>query len=431
VKRKIMNELLLWKDKKSDMPFMLIGARQVGKTYIIKEFCKKNYDKFLYVNLEYEEDIKEIFDKTLVPEEIIDTIGLLKNISIDPETTAIFFDEIQVSERAVTSLKYFSESSINYNILSAGSLLGVALNRFSSSFPVGKVYRNYMYPLDFQEFLWGIGEERLDEEIQKSYQSVKALMEPVHKKCLDLYRDYIFVGGMPASVLEYIEKDKLLSQYDTMVKKRILDDYIADMSKYTTSAEHQKIIKVFKSLPKQLGRENRFKYSTIDKRGSKRKFETSIDWLINSKIAYQCNLVENPKIPLKAYEKENIFKLYVNDTGLLMSLSDMTAADLIGKESNLYKGMLTENYVAQTFASNKIQLYFWKSKNNAEIDFLISYKGSVVPVEVKSATNTKSKSLKYYREKYSPKLSMKVSANNFNESSGVKSIPLYAAYLIK
>ncbi len=240
-------------------------------------FCKVNYENYLYINLEYDEDIQAVFEASLKPEEIVNAIGLIKGVKIIPEETVIFFDEIQVSERAITSLKYFNESNVHYNIMCAGSLLGVALNRFKGSFPVGKVYRNYLYPMNFQEFLWALSEEGIDEVIQKAYLNSDPLMEPIHRKCLMLYKDYLYVGGMPASILEYIEKGRKLNLYDETVKRRILDDYMADMSKYTTSAEQQKINKVFRSIPRQLGQESRFNYKFIDDNGSKRKYESSID----------------------------------------------------------------------------------------------------------------------------------------------------------
>jgi predicted AAA+ superfamily ATPase len=430
VRRKIIETLTNWKNNHNNMPFMLIGARQVGKTYVLDEFCKKNYPEYIYINLEYEEEIKGIFDSTLKPEEIIDAIGLLLAKRINPEKTVIFFDEIQVSERAVTSLKYFNESDTKYNIVCAGSLLGVALNKFKSSFPVGKVFSFSLYPMDFQEFLWALGEDQLDETIQKSFLAMHQMMDSIHQKCLGLYKDYLFVGGMPASILEYIKTNRRLSLFDEMVKKRILDDYLYDMSKYTTSAEQQKIGKVFKALPKSLGHQKKFNYKAIDEHGSKRKYESSIDWLLSSQIANKCTLVRTSRLPLNVYEDGSSFKLYVADTGLLMSLARMKAVDLLSDSSLLYKGMIAENYVAQTFTNNQIPLHFWKSKHNAEIDFLISMQGMIIPVEVKSSSNTKSKSLKIYRELYSPSISIKLSANNFNKSNGILSIPLYAAYLI-
>ena len=432
MKRKIMEDLKKWKEEQSKMPYMLVGARQVGKTYILDNFCKDNYKKYVYINLEKEDNIREIFENSLDPERIISSIAIIKGKRIVPEETIVFLDEIQISERAITALKYFNESEVRYHIACAGSLLGVALNRFKSSFPVGKVHRKYLYSMDFEEFLWALGEEMLTEEIREGFKKDRALMEPIHEKAMNIYRDYLFVGGMPASVLEYIKNKKDLSRYDRIIKKNIIGDYIADMSKYTTNAENIRINEVYKSIPKQLGRDNnKFSYTLVDEKGNKRMYETSIEWLINSNLVNKCVLVKTPQIPLTAYEEDNYFKIYLNDVGLLTELSNMTPYDIVSESSNLYRGMLTENYVAQTLASGELGLNYWRSSNVAEIDFVLSIQGTVIPIEVKSATNTKSKSLNVYKDKYKPKYAIKISGKNFGFVNGIKSVPLYAAYMIK
>jgi len=431
MKRKIIKDLINWKNSLSDMPYMLVGTRQVGKTYILDEFCKENYSNYLYINLEKEESIKEIFESTLDPKEIITSISIIKDIKIVLEDTVIFFDEIQVSERAVTSLKYFNEAKEKYNIVCAGSLLGVALNRFKNSYPVGKVRKVMLCPMDFEEFLWAVNQDALTEKIKECFIDNTQMMEPIHKKALSLYRDYLYVGGMPACVLEYIKKDCNLSNYDNIIKQNIIDAYMYDMSKYTTSAENIKINKLYKSVPKQLNRENtKFTYKIVEEKANKRNYETSIDWLLNSNMVNKCALVETPKIPISVYEKENTFKIYLNDVGLLCELSGIKLKDLYVNDFNLYKGMLCENYVAQSFTANGLKLNYWKSKKDAEIDFLLNIDGNVIPVEVKSATNTKAKSLKIYIEKYNPKYSIKISSRNFGFVNNIKSIPLYSVYLL-
>lgn len=431
MKRKIIKDLINWKNSLSDMPYMLAGARQVGKTYILDEFCKKNYSNYLYINLEKEESIKEIFESTLDPKEIITSISIIKDIKIVLEDTVIFFDEIQVSERAITSLKYFNEAKEKYNIVCAGSLLGVALNRFKNSYPVGKVRKVMLSPMDFEELLWAVNQDALTEKIKECFINNTQMMESIHKKALSLYRDYLYVGGMPACVLEYIKKDYNLSNYDNIIKQNIIDAYMYDMSKYTTSAENIKINKLYKSVPKQLNRENtKFTYKIVEEKANKRNYETSIDWLVNSNMVNKCTLVETPKIPIGVYEKENTFKIYLNDVGLLCELSGIKLKDLYANDFNLYKGMLCENYVAQSFAANGLKLNYWKSKKDAEIDFLLNIDGNVIPVEVKSATNTKAKSLKIYIEKYNPKYSIKISSRNFGFVNNIKSIPLYSVYLL-
>jgi uncharacterized protein len=432
MKRKLMKQLLSWKNNSCRIPFMLVGARQVGKTYIIDEFCTENYDNYLYINLEKERDIRQVFESTIDPKEVIDTISILKNIVIDIYTTIIFFDEIQVSEKAITSLKYFNEANENYHIICAGSLLGVALNRFQSSFPVGKIIKQTLYPMDFEEFLFACGEKLLAKKIQDSFDAIKPMLEPLHKKALRLYRDYLYVGGMPASILEYKRCNNSLVGFNNLIKKNILEAYMFDMSKYTSGSEHMKITKMYSSIPRQLNRENtKFTYKLIDDTANKKSYDTAIDWLIHSNLVNLCTLNELPKLPLVAYEKPNFFKVYLSDVGLLCELAEITPKDLISDEINLYRGMLTENYVAQSLTTNSQRLYYWKSKRDAEMDFILHINGAVIPLEVKASTNTKSKSLKVYCEKYNPKYSIKMSAKNFGATDKIRSVPLYAAHLLK
>ena len=431
MKRKITKALEYWKTNESHMPYMLIGARQVGKTYIIEEFCKNNYKDFIYINLEWEKEITSIFEETIVPNKIINRIEIIKDMNINEEESIIFFDEIQVSEKAITSLKYFNENEKKYNIICAGSLLGVALNRFKSSYPVGKVRRAYMFPMDFEEFIWAIGQERLASEVRNCFISDKEMFESGHEKLIEIYKEYLYVGGMPASILHHISNERDLTKYKKETKQDILSDYIADMSKYTTTHENIKIKKIYESIPKQLGREkNKFTYKLIDEGAKKARYETAIDWLINSKLVHKCTMSESPRVPLKVYEKDNYFKIYLSDVGLLMELSRMTLYDLFNDEANIFRGMITENFVAQTLTCSGIDLNYWKSGHTGEIDFLINIKGNVIPVEVKSATNTKSKSLKIYKEKYNPKYSIKISTKNFGYANNIKSVPLYAVHLI-
>ncbi len=432
MKRKITENIHKWKKFYSQMPLMVLGARQVGKTYIIDQFCRENYKNYIYINLERDDQIRDIFESTINPTQIINMIAVLKGVQFEVDETIIFFDEIQVSERAISSLKYFNEAKEKYQIVCAGSLLGVALNRFKQSFPVGKIYRQYMYPFDFEEYLWGINEGLMSEEIRKAYQLNQKLMQPVHTKALELYKEYLYIGGMPASIKEFVLKDKMLNRYDETIKKSILEDYVSDMSKYTTSSEQLKINKVFKSLPKQLGRDStKFNYKLIEEQGGKRKFETGLDWLNQSFMTHKCTLLESPKIPLVAYEKENFFKIYLSDVGLLSQLAGIGKKDIYSDEIKLFTGMLTENYVANMLISHGMKLYYWHSKYNAEIDFLITIDGQIIPVEVKASSNTKSKSLKVYMEKYKPPYAIRISGKNFGLVNGIKSVPLYAAHMIE
>lgn len=431
MKRKILDQLQKWKNGGCKKPFMIIGARQVGKTYIVDRFCKEQFSEYLYINLERDESIRSIFEETIDPGLIVRQIGFIRKKPVDVEKTIIFVDEIQVSERAITSLKYFAEADEDYKIVVAGSLLGVALNRFQNSYPVGKVKRAYMYPMDFEEFLWANEHYDLAEEIRSCYDADRKMLEAVHRQLITYYKDYLYVGGMPESVLSYLEVDGDLNYYSNEVKRDILEDYMADMNKYTTTVEAIKVKQVFESIPYQLGRDNnKFSYKLVAESGKKAVYGSSIEWLLSSHLASRATMIETPRLPLKRYHKENMFKIYMGDVGLLSEMAEMTPYDFQSSDSKLFSGMLTENYVAQTFVALGESLYYWRSGNSAEVDFLVNINGEIIPIEVKASTNTKSKALKTYVEKYSPSYAIRVSAKNFGWTGGIKSVPLYAVHLI-
>lgn len=431
MKRKFYSNLLNWKDNYSNMPFMLVGARQVGKTYIIQKFCEENYDNYVYINLEKEEKIRNIFENTIDPKEIIEQLEFLLNKKIDVNNSIIFFDEIQVSERAICSLKYFCEDNHFYHVICAGSLLGVALNRFKLSFPVGKVYIEYLYPMDFEEFLMAIDKNNLNEKIGEAFNKNKKLDNVYHEEAKRLLYEFLVVGGMPNSIIEYINKNYKINDVNENIKNNIITSYIADMSKYTTSSECIKINDIYNSIPKQLGKENRkFNYSLIKDGARSDRYKSSINWLIDSHLVFRCKLVERPEIPLKSYENDNIFKIYLNDTGLLCSMNNVNNP-LFFEENLMYKGMLLENYVAINLIRNGFNLYFWESKATAEVDFLIEVDNGIIPIEVKAGDNTKSKSLGVYKSKYKPRECYRISGKNFGMDGDVRSIPLYAVHLLK
>lgn len=428
--RKLYNKLLYWKNNKIDMPYMLIGARQTGKTYILTEFCKNEFENYIYINLDSMEYIKQIFEQTIQPDEIIRNIEGLLNIDINIENTVIFIDEIQVSERAISSLKYFCESDKKYKIIVAGSLLGVKVNRFKSSFPVGKVWIEYLYPMDFEEFLLAIGENKLLGLIKESYTEMKPMLDVMHEKALKLYNEYICTGGMPAAILNYIEHDKNILKFEDEVLNMIITSYLADMSKYTENIEAIRNNKIYNSMPAQLGKDNKkFKYSLVESSARAREYDSSMEWLLSSNMLLKCQSIETPKSPLKAYT-ENNFKIYLSDIGLLRVLSKITINEIITNKNMLYKGVFIENYVAENLYSKYRELYYWFSGNMYEVDFLINIDGDIIPIEVKASDNTTSKSLNYYIKRYKPKYSIRLSTKNFGESNCIKSIPLYASFLL-
>lgn len=430
MKRKFYNNLLSWKNDGMEKPLMVVGARQIGKTYIIEEFCKKEFKDYIYINLFEKTSIKNIFEEENDFEIKVRKLELELNRKIT-ENTIIFFDEIQESEGLISALKAFCESQKKYNIVCAGSLLGVKIKRFKSSFPVGKVKIEYMYPMDFEEFLVALGKQMWVDEIKRCYKSLEEIS--IHEKLLELYRVYLCIGGMPEVVNNYIKMNEEILLLDNSIIEDIKTSYLADMSQYTESnIESIKIEVVYNTIPNILAKENKkFKYSEIEKGANKRKFESAIDWLTASNLVYKCYLVNKIEPPLKAFRQEDYFKLYLSDVGLLTSALEVNFSDVLLDKNFMLKGAITENYVAQVFETNGISLYYWKSRNMAEVDFLLYNDDGIIPVEVKANDNTKSKSLKSYIEKYNPKYSIRLSTKNFGFNNKIKSIPLYAAFLVK
>lgn len=427
--RKIEKELLKWKED-FKKPLMLVGARQTGKTYILESFCKNNYNNYLYINLDKEENIAEVFENTINPNMIIEKIEIIKNKVITPEDTIIFLDEIQVSERAITSLKYFCESDKPYKIVCAGSLLGVKLNRFKSSFPVGKVNIKYLYPMDFEEYLMALGEIKLIEEIKCHYKNNEPLMNPIHEKALDLYKKYLVLGGMPAVINDFIAKECNILHVDLEMQEQIITSYLADMNKYTENSEGIKNSQIYNSIPKELARvNNTFKYSIVDKDARKVRYESSLEWLLASNMILKCELAEKNESPLKAFATQEKFKLYLSDVGLLRSLSNIDISEILLDKNLMYKGVLTENYVACELYPRFKELFYYNF-GIYEIDFLIKINGDIIPIEVKSGRRTTSKSLNEYIKKYNPKFSIRISEKNFGFENNIKSVPLYAVFCL-
>ena len=421
-----------WQASGMDKPLMVIGARQIGKTYLIEEFCKNNFEHYLYFNLEKDLEIASIFDETLKPEEIIRKIEVRLENSIDISTTVLFFDEVQVSERFITSLKYFCESKENYKVICAGSLLGVKLNRFNSSFPVGKVILEYMYPMCFKEFLIALGQNMLLEEIMHHYQSMTPMSNDLHEKALLLYKHYLIVGGMPEAIKDYIDHEGDIVKFNRNIVKSIVDMYISDMNKYTINkSESVKIEKVYLSIPRELAKENKkFQYKLIEEVASKRKFETALDWLNAGAIILSCYNTEKIEIPLKVYLNHDAFKVYYSDVGILNSICEVGIFDIIGDTNFMFKGAIAENYVAEELNMLGIPLIYWKSRGDAEIDFLLTTSDGIIPIEVKASPRVQSKSLNVYMDKFKPKYGIRLSTKNFGFENNVKSLPLYATFCL-
>ena len=433
MKRKIYKDLLNWKENSIDIPLMIIGARQIGKTYIIQEFCKNEFENYIYINLLDNPQIVDLFEQTIPTEEKFTKMQWILNKNIDLENTIIFFDEIQLSEKLISNLKYFCESDKSFKIICAGSLLGVKINRFHSSFPVGKVKMEYMYPMDFEEFLMATSSQGLIDEIYKCYNEVTPMTNALHEKLLNLYRLYLCVGGMPQAVQNIVDVNQNIFDFDKTIVKNIIESYLNDMNQYIfNNTEKSRIEAIYKSIPSQLGNvSNKFQYSKINSNARSRDYETALQWLISSTMIYKCNLLKAIQIPPKAYADEEYFKLYISDVGLLTSLLEIQYNDILLDNKFLYKGNIAENYVAEQLVRNGVSLYYWKSNSDAEIDFILYNEDGLIPIEVKASDNITSKSLNSYIKKYNPKYSIRISGKNFGFENNIKSVPLYAAFLIK
>lgn len=436
MKRKIYEKLLKWKNENIVMPLMVIGARQVGKTYIIKKFCNQEFQKSVYINLLEHTEIVKLFKEEISTEEKFMKLQLILNKSIDIENTIIFFDEVQESEELISSLKYFCEDERPFKIICAGSLLGVKINRFHSSFPVGKVQMINMYPMSFDEFiLANMPEtgEALIKEIKKCYELNKEIELSLHNKLIWLYRTYICVGGMPACVDNFVKCNGDILKYNKEIIRNIIDAYLNDMNKYVlNSFEATRIEEIYKTIPTQLeNTSKKFQYSKIKKGARSKDYESALNWLYSSNLIHKCTILNSVNIPPKAYIDNEVFKLFLSDIGILTSLLEINYNEITLDMPFLYKGILAENYVAEEFIQNNISLYYWKSKSDAEIDFVIYNDQGLIPIEVKSSDNTKSKSLNIYMTKYKPKYAIRISSKNFGFKNNIKSVPLYAVFLIK
>ena len=429
--RKITNYLEDWKKRADRKPLILQGARQVGKTYALLDFGKRYYENVAYFNFETNPKLIETFSENISPNYLIPILSHISGQTIVTEKTLIIFDEVQLCERALTSLKYFYEEAPKYHIVVAGSLLGVAVNRKQFSFPVGKVDIKTLYPMDMEEFMLAMGEDMLVNEIRTHFADNTPISSAYHDAAMTLHRQYLVVGGMPECVMQFSQtKDYLLTRH---IQDTILLGYLDDMSKYNTTNEIKKTRLTYDNITVQLSKKNtRFQYKLIKKGGRASEFENAIEWLTLSGIVSQVYKVEQIKKPLENYRDIGSFKIYVSDLGLLCAKKDLAANDVLymSEDINDFKGGMAENYVDLQLTINGYRAYYWESERGAEVDFVIQREGKLIPVEVKSADNTKAKSLKIYMDTYKPEYAIKLSAKNFAFEDNKKTIPLYAAFCI-
>ncbi len=429
--RKIQIFLEQWKKSSYRKPLILQGARQVGKTYAILEFGRKHYENVAYFNFETNPKLNEYFSEDISPAYLLPLLSRIAGETIVKEKSLIVFDEVQLCERALTSLKYFCEEAPEYHIIVAGSLLGVAVNRTAFSFPVGKVDIKTLYPMDMEEFMLAVGEEKLVNEIRAHFENDAPLPAALHDAAMRLYRQYLIVGGMPECVVQFAEThDYVLVRHTQDV---ILAGYLNDMSKYNNLNEIKKTRLTYDNITVQLSRPNtRFQYKLIKKGGRASEFENAVEWLTLSGIVSQVYRLEQIRKPPENYRDINAFKIYVSDMGLLCAKKKLAANDVLYMTDELddFKGGMTENYVNEQLTISGYDTYYWESDRGAEVDFVIQRDGGLIPVEVKSADNTKAKSLQVYIDRFRPEYAIKLAAKNFGFDNGRKTVPLYAAFCI-
>lgn len=425
MKRDAYTTLLEWKNASRRKPLILRGARQVGKTYLLKQLGEKEFENYCYLNFEEDPQLKTIFGKKLSPENILADLALYLNQVINPKKTLLIFDEIQECPSALTSLKYFEENANDYFIASAGSLLGVKLTK-ATGFPVGKVNFIDLYPLSFFEFLEATNESQLRNFLEE-INIIKPISEAIHTKLLGLLRLYFFIGGMPEAVNHYVNTKNLLTIRE--IHQEILNAYLLDFSKHADSINVIKISKIWNSLPSQLARENKkFKYVDVEKNAKAREYESALQWLIDAGLVYQSFNTKTPRQPLLSYMDSKLFKLFLFDVGLLAALSELSPQILLQGDQLFteFKGALTENFVAQELKSRcHLSLFYWASKGNAEVDFLLPLENKIFPLEVKSGLSTKKKSLKVYQDKYKPTALFRTSLMNLKQDEAICNYPLY------
>jgi len=423
--RNIINELITWKDSPDRKPLILLGARQVGKTYILKHFGKTCYKNVAYINCDNNALVKDLFAEDYDTDRIILSISAITKETIIPGETLIILDEVQEIQRGLSSLKYFCENAPDYHICVAGSLLGIAM-RHGESFPVGKVDILRMFPMTFDEFLRAKGYDLMaDRLIQKDWRTIQGL----HSTLIQLLREYYFVGGMPGAVSKFITSNNANAVRN--IQKSILTAYSQDMSKHTTASEMNRISQVWNSLPSQLSKENKkFVYSVVRGGSRAKDFELAIQWLVDAGLVHRVARVTKPAMPLKVYEDFAAFKLYLLDVGLLGALSNTPAATLL-MPNNMEegKGMYTENYICTQLAASVDQSLFYYSRDtsNLEIDFIIQQETQIVPIEVKAEENLQSKSLKTILQNNAGMHGVRFSMSGYREQERITNVPLYGA----
>lgn len=424
MKRFALERLKEWKEKPNRKPLIIRGARQVGKTWLMKEFGKTFFEKVAYVNFDSNTRMQQVFDGEINIERIVLAISAETGISVNPENTLLIFDEVQEVPKALSSLKYFCENAPEYAVVAAGSLLGVTLHK-GTSFPVGKVDFMDLYPLTFQEFLCALGEERFVEILRGKDTDMVTMFK---SKYIDRLREYYFVGGMPEVVQTYVDTKDFNQVRE--IQKNLLNYYQQDFSKHAEISLVPRLNLVWNSIPMQLAKENKkYIYGQVRKGARAKDFELAIQWLLDCGLIHKVHRIEKPALPLKAYMNLDIFKIYLLDVGLLMAMTGLNAQVIIdgNRIFTEFKGALTEQYILQQLiAGENVEPYYYSAENSkGEIDFILQGNTSVIPLEVKAEENLRAKSLKAFCEKYKPKYAVRTSMSDYREQEWMTNIPLY------
>ena len=420
-----LEDLIAWKNDKNRKPLILRGARQVGKTWLMKEFGKKAYKKTVYVNFDNEDNLKELFKPDLNVARIISTLEILAGEKINPDDTLIILDEIQSAERGLNSLKYFNEDAPQYHIMAAGSLLGMSLKP-NESFPVGKVNFLTLRPMSFYEFLQANGKTQYLEALKNGNWDVLRMF---HDKLIELLKYYMFVGGMPAAVSEFADSRDIFKV--RQIQKDIITSYESDFAKHAPDKHIPRIRMVWQNIPSQLAKENKkFIYGLVREGARAKDYETALLWLSDCGLVHKVSRVNTVGIPLRAYEDLKAFKLFVVDVGLLGCMAGLRQRTLLDGNDLFveFKGALTEQYVCQQLKTiEDLDVYYYTNdRGSCEIDFVVDTGERIVPVEVKAEVNLRAKSLKTYQEKFSPEVSVRTSMADYKKEEWLVNLPLYA-----
>lgn len=422
MERLIYNDLLKWKHSAARKPLILNGARQVGKTWILKEFGRREYEKTAYINCERADQIEEVF-RDFDSRRMVTALSVLSEVDIIPEKTLVFIDEVQEYPRALTALKYFCEDAPQYHVVVAGSLMGISLHQ-GVSFPVGKVDMLNLYPMTLTEFALALGNKQAAEILHDGDMKTASSLNSFF---IEMLRKYYYVGGMPAAVKEFAENGK--PNEVRKIQKQILSDYRRDFSKHTTRSEAERIAMVWDAIPQQLAKENKkFKYSDVKQGSRANDFLTSIQWLIDAGLIYKITRINKPARPLRFYEEPAVFKLYMNDVGLLGALMDVSAKEMLLGDNvfSEYKGALSEQYVLSQLITSEVPIHYYSTNDSqVEVDFIVQTESRIIPIEVKAEKNVHSKSLRMFIEKNPELKGVRLSMLPFEQQEWMDNIPLY------